>query len=247
MCYQRITEVNDSVPLPVRLSRRNLDYRTTGSRRPGTNQQDPGKTKRNQRKSAFRPKKYESSEDEDDPTHYARVRVVNKVRWSKEDRSPYIEMSGNGLEVWYIEPAGTYPGDYRGWSVRADHPLSFGWRPGDFSYFEITILSTGRNGYDFCASLFLALLIFVMSSIICLGLCSKDVTLDKLPGWEPESWGYHGDDGRAFSDCIFAHVWGPKFTTGDTVGCGLTPNTRRGFFTKNGNVLGEPTSLRDMS
>jgi hypothetical protein len=76
------------------------------------------------------------------------------------------------------------------------------------------------------------------SSTICLGFCSKDVRLDKLPGWEPESWGYHGDDGKVFSDYIFAHVWGPTFTTGDTVGCGLTPNTKRGFFTKNGIFLG---------
>ena len=152
MCYQRITEINDSVRSPVRLSRENLDSRTTGLRRPQTNRQDTGKTKRNQRKNAFGPKKYESSDSEDDPAHYTRVRVVNKVRWSQEDKSSYMEVSGNGLEVWYIGPTGAYPGDYRGWSVRADIPLSFSCRPGAFSYFEVTILAIGRNGYDLDSS-----------------------------------------------------------------------------------------------
>ncbi|KAI9856363.1 MAG: hypothetical protein M1813_009114 [Trichoglossum hirsutum] len=223
MFYQRITEIGESTSPPVHMSHDRQDSTSRGSRRQGNRQ--PGASgnkqdKRNNRKKTFGPEKDKSSDSEDDPAQYARVRVVNKVRWSQVDRSPYLQISRNGLEVWYVGPTDAYPGDYRGWVARADHPLSFHWRPGAFSYFEITILSAGRSG------------------IICLGFCSKDVTLDKLPGWEPESWGYHGDDGKVFADFIYGHVWGPTFTTGDTVGCGLTPNTKRGFFTKNGGFVG---------
>ena len=152
MCYQRITEIDDSTSPPVQMTRERQDPTTRGSRRPRTNQPGTGKNKRNQRKKAFGPEKDESFESEDDPAHYARVRVVNKVRWSQEDRSPYMQVSGNGLEVWYIGPTDTYPGDYRGWATRADYPLSFRWRLGAFSYFETTILSAGRSGYEFDSS-----------------------------------------------------------------------------------------------
>jgi hypothetical protein len=64
------------------------------------------------------------------------------------------------------------------------------------------------------------------------------VRLDKLPGWEPRSWGYHGDDGRVFSEHAFSNLFGPTFGANDVVGCGLISKTRA-FFTKNGTLAGK--------
>lgn len=35
------------------------------------------------------------------------------------------------------------------------------------------------------------------------------------------SWGYHGDDGRAFCCHGTGEAFGPTFTTGDVIGCGV--------------------------
>ncbi|KZT42837.1 SPRY-domain-containing protein [Sistotremastrum suecicum HHB10207 ss-3] len=62
---------------------------------------------------------------------------------------------------------------------------------------------------------------------------ARDVRLTRLPGWESQSWGYHGDDGQVFtggSELPF----GKKFTTGDVIGCGIDFTTHRAFYTKGG-------------
>ncbi|CAI2195449.1 2765_t:CDS:2, partial [Funneliformis geosporum] len=45
-------------------------------------------------------------------------------------------------------------------------------------YFEVDIIDKGKNGE------------------IGIGFCTKSASLNKLPGWEDSSWGYHGDDGN---------------------------------------------------
>lgn len=76
----------------------------------------------------------------------------------------------------------------------------------------------------------------------------------RLPGWEPNSWGYHGDDGCSFAAEKNGTSYGPtyggkfKFTlllvpyqhlaAGDIIGCGIDFTTRRAFFTKNGSFIG---------
>ena len=62
---------------------------------------------------------------------------------------------------------------------------------------------------------------------------------DKMPGWDNNSYGYHGDDGGIFhghGDMI--RRFGPSFGLGDIVGCGLEYTTKRIFFVKNGEFLG---------
>ncbi|RIB19753.1 concanavalin A-like lectin/glucanase domain-containing protein, partial [Gigaspora rosea] len=88
-------------------------------------------------------------------------------------------------------------------------------------YFEATILNKGQNG------------------IIGIGFCTKDANLNLMPGWENESWGYHGDDGNLFHFGII-EPYGPTFTTGDIIGCYLSfkNNTTRILYTKNGVNLG---------
>lgn len=48
--------------------------------------------------------------------------------------------------------------------------------------------------------------------VVCRLACS-DVRLDRLPGWELNSWGYHGDDGSAFAGEREGEPFGPKFTS----------------------------------
>lgn len=70
------------------------------------------------------------------------------------------------------------------------------------------------------------------------GLSEKNVSLNRLPGWDQTSYGYHGDDGNFFASSGKGVEYGPTFTTGDVIGCGLNFVTREIFFTKNGQHLG---------
>jgi Ran-binding protein 9/10 len=60
-----------------------------------------------------------------------------------------------------------------------------------------------------------------------------------MPGWDYLSTGYHGDDGKLYySDSHRGKIYGPKYSTGDIVGCGINFITKEIFFTKNGRNLG---------
>jgi hypothetical protein len=71
-----------------------------------------------------------------------------------------------------------------------------------------------------------------------IGLCWENVPLNRLPGWETNSFGYHADDGNSFCQSGTGKPYGPTFTTGDTVGCGINFIDSTVFFTKNGIHLG---------
>lgn len=51
-----------------------------------------------------------------------------------------------------------------------------------------------------------------------IGFSAPNVVLNRLPGWESRSFGYHGDDGFAFESSGKGRAFGPTFTTGDTIG-----------------------------
>jgi len=57
-------------------------------------------------------------------------------------------------------------------------------------------------------------------------------------GWEPNSYAYHGYDGRRYVDSERGEQYAPRFGTGDVIGCGLLAERREIFFTKNGAHLG---------
>ncbi|KAG5517880.1 hypothetical protein PMAC_000335 [Pneumocystis sp. 'macacae'] len=99
-------------------------------------------------------------------------------------------------------------------SVRTNNPIPA--RCGLY-YYEIEILSKGYEGLDY----------FLV-----------------LPGWESDSWGYHGDDGHSFCCQGIGKEYGPKFTKGDIVGCGINFSSGIGFYTKNGVHLG--VAFRDL-
>ena len=58
-------------------------------------------------------------------------------------------------------------------------------------------------------------------------------------GWEKNSYGYHGDDGHSFCSSGTGKPYGPTFTTGDVIGCGINLIDNTCFYTKNGINLGE--------
>lgn len=78
--------------------------------------------------------------------------------------------------------------------------------------------------------------------MIGVGFCSSKVALTRIPGWEPESYAYHSDDGQIFSNTTSGKNYGPNYQTLDVVGCGVNFRTGTAFFTRNGCYLGQSIS-----
>ena len=135
-------------------------------------------------------------------------------RWSEQDRYPGLDISSNGLEVKYSgQPS---KADIEAASVRADFPMS----PAcGLYYFEVTINSKSKD------------------TAIAVGFSTAEASLERLPGWETHSWGYHGDDGKMFSGEHAGRSYGPTFSANDVVGCGIDFNLGQAFFTLNGRDL----------
>ncbi|KAG2759572.1 hypothetical protein PC129_g8121 [Phytophthora cactorum] len=69
---------------------------------------------------------------------------------------------------------------------------------------------------------------------------SRFPLVDRQPGWDFRSYGYHGDDGQMFHSNR-GRQFGPAFGTNDTIGCGVRRNVRDGrsfvMFTNNGEQI----------
>ncbi|KAI1706344.1 SPRY domain-containing protein [Ditylenchus destructor] len=137
--------------------------------------------------------------------------------WSTTDRHPSLHISPNSLRVRYIGKGETHKDAA---AIRANRPIP---KSCVVYYFEIKVINGGTNDYD---------------NYMGIGLSEKTVNLNRLPGWDPTSYGYHGDDGNFFSSSGRGVEYGPTFTTDDIVGCGVNFVTREIFFTKNGRHLG---------
>ncbi|KAK2615937.1 hypothetical protein N8I77_002658 [Diaporthe amygdali] len=142
------------------------------------------------------------------------------TRWSavKEDRASGLDVMSDGLEVKYTGPRDPNEREHEARAIRADQPMPV---QCGLYYFEVTIL--GRKHND---------------TLIGVGFSSKTASLNRAPGWEPESWGYHGDDGHCFQAQNVGKHYGPTFGYGDVIGCGVNFRTGTAFFTKNGHYLG---------
>ena len=81
---------------------------------------------------------------------------------------------------------------------------------------------------------------YSLPEVVAVGLSSSRFLSDhRLPGWDFESYGYHGDDGNIFHGRgSQVGAYGPTFSIGDTVGCGINYKTKSIFFTVNGKFLG---------
>ncbi|KAI9362698.1 hypothetical protein BD770DRAFT_359510 [Pilaira anomala] len=140
--------------------------------------------------------------------------------WNPKDKSSNIEVGSNGLDLSYTGP-GLEEADAA--LVRSNFPMRS--QTGIF-YFEMKVISKGAHGF------------------IGIGFCYGENNLERLPGWNTNSWGYHGDDGHSFAGSGTGKDYGPRFTTGDTIGCGVNFSDRSAFYTKNGWHLG--TAFKDL-
>lgn len=138
--------------------------------------------------------------------------------WSVKDKFSFLVLSQNNQKVHY-KGGGKNHKDAA--SVRATHPIPAAC---GVYYFEIKVLNKGRDGY------------------IGVGFSASGVNLNRLPGWEKNSYGYHADDGCVFNSSGTGQQYGSTFTTGDVVGCGFNLVDRSIFFTKNGVTIGTAVS-----
>jgi len=143
------------------------------------------------------------------------------TRWNDGDRFNQLELEESGRLAKF---SGTQKTHDEAAAVRADFPMP---RQCGIYYFEITVISKGKEG-----------------RMVGIGFSGPKVALSRIPGWEPDSYAYHGDDGQLFSNTTSGRSYGPKFGTLDVIGCGINFRTNTAFFTKNGHLLG--TAFRDL-
>lgn len=87
-------------------------------------------------------------------------------------------------------------------------------------YFELKVKNAGAKGQ------------------IAIGFTNESFKMRRQPGWEQNSYGYHGDDGLLYRGQGKGEPFGPTFTTGDIVGGGINYASQEVFFTKNGVIVG---------
>ncbi|KAK7258265.1 hypothetical protein RIF29_32848 [Crotalaria pallida] len=87
-------------------------------------------------------------------------------------------------------------------------------------YFEIYVKDAGAKGH------------------ISIGFTSDSFNMRRQPGWDPNSCGYHADDGLLYRGHGKGDPFGPTYSSGDTVGAGINYANHLFFFTKNGQLVG---------
>lgn len=137
-------------------------------------------------------------------------------RWSDDDKLSGLELLADGLEVRHVTASKNTPDDAA--SIRADNPMP---RACGLFYYEVTILSRGKEG------------------LVGIGFSTKRASLNRLPGWEHDSWAYHGDDGYAFACSASGKPYASRFGANDVIGVGVDLRKGEAWFTKNGFHLGE--------
>uniref|UniRef100_A0A182QSV9 Ran-binding protein 9 n=1 Tax=Anopheles farauti TaxID=69004 RepID=A0A182QSV9_9DIPT len=140
--------------------------------------------------------------------------------WSLQDKCSAIGLTQNNLRVHY---KGIGKSHTDAASVRTAYPIPAAC---GLYYFEVKIISKGRDGY------------------MGIGLTHTNFKINRLPGWDKQSYGYHGDDGNSFCSSGNGQPYGPTFTTGDIIGCGVNLVDNTCFYTKNGHHLG--IAFRDL-
>ncbi|KAI9272057.1 hypothetical protein EDC94DRAFT_595260 [Helicostylum pulchrum] len=135
--------------------------------------------------------------------------------WLKTIKSRHLEIGSNGYDLNYV----TGPGK-NDLSDAATIHTNFPIRPQcGIYYFEIRVVRKGRDGY------------------FAIGFTRFNTKLDRLPGGDKHSYGYHGETGQVYQHGL-GSSYGPTFSSGDTIGCCINFSNSNAFFTKNGVSLG---------
>ncbi|KAH7883956.1 hypothetical protein F5I97DRAFT_1897017 [Phlebopus sp. FC_14] len=137
------------------------------------------------------------------------------TRWSNEYRDPLLSVCGDGRELVYQGTPGGSDKD----AAMARTSISVPPACAIF-YYEVEITSKSSK------------------SRISIGFVGYEVKISRLPGWEKNSWGYHGDTGTVCAGDKNGASFGPPFGVGDIIGCGIDFSQNRIFYTKNGSFLG---------
>eukprot|EP00013_Stygamoeba_regulata_P001220 CAMPEP_0177637638 /NCGR_PEP_ID=MMETSP0447-20121125/5073_1 /TAXON_ID=0 /ORGANISM="Stygamoeba regulata, Strain BSH-02190019" /LENGTH=1331 /DNA_ID=CAMNT_0019139569 /DNA_START=180 /DNA_END=4171 /DNA_ORIENTATION=- len=147
-----------------------------------------------------------------------RKRADPKELLTNPPQNSLVADCGKAAKVDVAKSVATYGNDDLGIAslVRAANPLE---SHGSIAYFEVFVVSQGRTGS------------------IGVGLGGEGAPGESQPGWGEGSYGYHGDDGNKFSHGE-NEVFGPRFGTGDIIGCGHDTVKDEIFFTKNGQFIG---------
>jgi hypothetical protein len=113
-------------------------------------------------------------------------------------------------------------------------------KPEFLSYFEISILKFANSGTKDVSDRKALTIAIGLNSYPMLRDCNCHCGLcGYMPGWDEESWGYHGDDGGLhYNDDRSHREYGPTYGEGDTIGCGVDYQRGHIFFTLNGRYLG---------
>jgi len=137
------------------------------------------------------------------------------TKWSSRDKYQHLNVFQDGLRVLYN---GQGKNHKDAGSVRANYPIPVAC---GLYYFEIKVITKGRDGY------------------MGIGLSDQGTNLNRLPGWEKFTYGYHGDDGHKFFSTGNGLPYGPTFSTDDVIGCCLNLISNSCFYTKNGIHIGD--------
>ncbi|KAF5843911.1 SPRY-domain-containing protein [Dunaliella salina] len=124
-----------------------------------------------------------------------------------------VEIGRDKLSVRYLAD-GRHSNDVG--SVMANRPVP---RSRCIYYYEVQVVEQGDAGR------------------IAVGFADARFKLTRQPGWEANSYGYHGDDGQKYSSSGKGEEYGPMFGTGDVIGAGIHLSRKEIFFTKNGVKL----------
>ncbi|KAF4623284.1 hypothetical protein D9613_002023 [Agrocybe pediades] len=136
------------------------------------------------------------------------------TRWSEQDRHHNLNVFSDGRELSFQGPSCS--GDKEGSSARANHkiPPACG-----IYYYEVEIMGKEQKAH------------------ISIGFAAPKAKFNRLPGADPHSWGYYGEDGSALSPDRNNVHFGPPFGTGDIIGCGIDFSANVAFYTRNGPVF----------
>ncbi|CAG8454476.1 8532_t:CDS:2 [Acaulospora morrowiae] len=136
--------------------------------------------------------------------------MASLTAWVVNDNPESLNVDPEGLVINYIGTGRNAA------TIRTNNRII---RQSGLFYFEVHIQDIGENG------------------TVGIGFCAKTVDLNKLPGCDDNSWGFHSN-GDIFCYSDLGRSYGPSYTTGDTIGCCLNFSHKTISFIKNGVHLG---------